>query len=126
MAFRIEILSRLLIDIELSEVVINSIATDQSVTITFDTVKGKTYHGKGAQINQSGDDKSGAVHPPFCAWHAGNYSKNIINAMQKHGIQRLISTGGTVVRNPHDQPELVDNLIKALIYLRKRRNYERK
>jgi HlyD family secretion protein len=32
------------------------------VTVTFDAVQGKTYNGQVAQINQAGDDKSGAVN----------------------------------------------------------------
>jgi HlyD family secretion protein len=34
----------------------------QPVTVTFDAVQGKTYNGKVSQINQAGDDKSGAVN----------------------------------------------------------------
>lgn len=61
-AFRMDALSRLMIDLDISEVDINSVAIDQPVTITFDAVQGKTYNGKVSQINQAGDDKSGAVN----------------------------------------------------------------
>lgn len=37
-------------------------------------------------------------------------TRNIVNAMQKHGVRRLISLTGAGVRNPHDQPKLVDKL----------------
>jgi HlyD family secretion protein len=62
MAYRMDALSQLLIDLEISEVDINSVAVDQPVTITFDAVQGKTYNGKVSQVNQAGDDKSGAVN----------------------------------------------------------------
>jgi HlyD family secretion protein len=61
-AFRMDALSRLLIDLDISEVDINSVQVGQPVTITFDAVQGKTYNGKVSQINQAGDDKSGAVN----------------------------------------------------------------
>jgi len=61
-AFRMDALSRLVIDLEISEVDINSVAIGQPVSITFDAVQGKTYNGKVSQINQAGDDKSGAVN----------------------------------------------------------------
>ena len=37
-------------------------------------------------------------------------TRNIVNAMKKHGVRRLISLTGAGVRNPHDQPKLVDKL----------------
>jgi HlyD family secretion protein len=61
-AFRMDALSRLMIDLDISEVDINSVEIGQPVTVTFDAVQGKTYNGKVAQINQAGDDKSGAVN----------------------------------------------------------------
>jgi HlyD family secretion protein len=61
-AFRMDALSQLMIDLDISEVDINSVAVDQPVTITFDAVQGKTYTGKVSQINQAGDNKSGAVN----------------------------------------------------------------
>lgn len=61
-AFRMDALSRLMIDLDISEVDINSVEIGQPVTVTFDAVQGKTYNGKVALINQAGDDKSGAVN----------------------------------------------------------------
>jgi HlyD family secretion protein len=61
-AFRMDALSLLMIDLDISEVDINSVLVDQPVSITFDAVQGKTYNGKVSQINQAGDDKSGAVN----------------------------------------------------------------
>jgi putative NADH-flavin reductase len=44
-------------------------------------------------------------------------AKNIIAAMKKHGIERLISTTGAGVRDPQDQPKLFDRLMKVLLTL---------
>ena len=42
---------------------------------------------------------------------------NIVSAMQKHGVRRLISLTGAGVPDPLDQPKLVDHLIRALFKL---------
>lgn len=44
-------------------------------------------------------------------------AKNIVAAMQKHGIRRIISTTGAVVSQPEDQPKVADRLINALLKL---------
>ncbi len=42
---------------------------------------------------------------------------NIIGAMQKQGVRRLISLTGAGVPDPNDQPKLIDKLIRALFKL---------
>ena len=44
-------------------------------------------------------------------------AKNIVSAMQKHGIKRLLSTTGAGVRDPQDQPKLFDKFMKAILTL---------
>ncbi len=44
-------------------------------------------------------------------------AKNIVAAMQKAGIRRLISTTGAGVRDPQDQPKLIDHVMKGLLTL---------
>jgi putative NADH-flavin reductase len=44
-------------------------------------------------------------------------AKNIVAAMKKHGVQRLISTTGAGVRQPEDKPKLADHLIGGLLKL---------
>lgn len=44
-------------------------------------------------------------------------AKNIIMAMNKHGLKRLVSTTGAGVRDPRDQPKLFDKFMKALLTL---------
>ena len=44
-------------------------------------------------------------------------AENIVAAMRKHGVRRLISTTGAGVRDPQDQPKLIDHLIKGLLTL---------
>ena len=61
-AFRVDDLSNLLVDVQVSEVDINSVAVGQPVTLTFDAVAGKTYQGKVVTVSQSGDSSSGSVN----------------------------------------------------------------
>ena len=42
-------------------------------------------------------------------------AKNIISAMQKHSVRRIISTTGAAVPQPEDQPKVGDRLINVLI-----------
>lgn len=42
-------------------------------------------------------------------------AKNIVAAMKMHNISRLISTTGAGVRDPQDQPKLIDHLMKGLL-----------
>jgi putative NADH-flavin reductase len=46
--------------------------------------------------------------------------KNIVAAMNKHGVRRLVSLTGAGVRDPKDQPKLVDRVIGSLLKLLQR------
>ncbi|MDO9348255.1 MAG: efflux RND transporter periplasmic adaptor subunit, partial [Anaerolineales bacterium] len=60
--FRLDNLSRLLADVQVSEVDINSVKVGQPVVITFDAIFGQEYHGKVTQVAQVGDVAQGAVN----------------------------------------------------------------
>jgi HlyD family secretion protein len=59
--YRIDDLSHLLVDVQVSEVDINSVAVGQSATLTFDAILGKEYHGEVVQVGQAGDTVQGVV-----------------------------------------------------------------
>ena len=61
-AFKVEDITRLYVDLQISEVDINGIVIGQGVIVTFDAVQGKTYNGKVAKVNQSADQASSAVN----------------------------------------------------------------
>jgi HlyD family secretion protein len=61
-AFRVDDLSGLLVDVQVSEVDINSVKLDQPATLAFDAVLGKDYHGHVVEVSQAGDVASGAVN----------------------------------------------------------------
>jgi HlyD family secretion protein len=61
-AFRIDDLSNLLVDVQVSEVDINSVASNQPAVLTLDAIPGKSYHGQVTEVSQAGDQTSGAVN----------------------------------------------------------------
>lgn len=60
-AFRIDDLSKLLVDVEVSEVDINSVTIGQPVDLTFDAILGKDYHGEVVEVAQTGTSVQGVV-----------------------------------------------------------------
>ena len=60
--FRLDDLSDLLVDVQVSEVDINSVSVGQPVTITLDAVSGKQYDGMVTEVSQAGDVTSGEVN----------------------------------------------------------------
>lgn len=61
-AFRIDDLSSLLVDVNVSEVDINSVAVGQPVTLTFDAILGEEYHGSVVEVAQTGTVSAGVVN----------------------------------------------------------------
>jgi HlyD family secretion protein len=61
-AFRVDDLSRLLLDVEVSEVDINRVQVGQDATMTFDAILGKEYHGKVVEVAPVGNVVEGVVN----------------------------------------------------------------
>ena len=61
-AFRVDNLSSLLVDVELSEVDINSVTVGQTVTLSFDAILGQEYDGQVIKVAQAGTVVSGVVN----------------------------------------------------------------
>ncbi len=62
MAFRIDDLSSIYADIQVSEVDINKIELGQIVTLTFDAILAAEYHGKVVDVALAGNDVQGVVN----------------------------------------------------------------
>ncbi|MEA3351037.1 MAG: efflux RND transporter periplasmic adaptor subunit [Chloroflexota bacterium] len=60
-AFRLDDLSRLTVDIQISEMDINRIEIGQDVTLRFDAVLAKEYHGRVVDISPVGTETEGTV-----------------------------------------------------------------
>jgi HlyD family secretion protein len=61
-AFRLDDLSSLYVDVEVSEVDINSVSVGQPVTLTFDAILGRDYHGEVVEVAQTGVVTQGVVN----------------------------------------------------------------
>lgn len=61
-AFRIDDLSRLLVDLEVSEVDINQISDGQSVELTFDAIFSEVYQGEVIEVAMVGTETAGVVN----------------------------------------------------------------
>jgi HlyD family secretion protein len=61
-AFRLDNLSSLLVDVKVSEVDINNVSIGQPVTLTFDAILGKEYHGEVVEVTQAGAVEEGVVN----------------------------------------------------------------
>jgi HlyD family secretion protein len=61
-AFRIDDLSHLFVDVEVSEVDINNVQVGQPVTLSFDAILGKEYHGQVVEVGQAGNVVGGSVN----------------------------------------------------------------
>lgn len=59
--FRIDDLSRLLVDVQVSEVDINNVEVGQDAVLTFDAILNEEYNGKVVQVGQSGETVQGVV-----------------------------------------------------------------
>lgn len=62
LAFRVDDLSHLLVDVQVSEIDINSIELGQQVALTFDAILGRDYVGKVVEVGQVGTVVQGAVN----------------------------------------------------------------
>jgi HlyD family secretion protein len=61
-AFRLDNLSSLLVDVKVSEVDINNVSMGQPVTLTFDAILGREYHGEVIEVTQAGTSEEGVVN----------------------------------------------------------------
>ena len=63
-AFRIDDLSKLYVDLQVSEVDIPQLQVGQEATLTFDAISNKEYHGKVTKISMVGTSSQGVVNYP--------------------------------------------------------------
>jgi HlyD family secretion protein len=61
-SFRMDDLSKLIVDVEIPEVDINSIKVGQPVTLTFDAITGQEYSGKVVEVTRVGDSINNVVN----------------------------------------------------------------
>ena len=62
LAFRVDDFSKLLVDVELSEIDINSVELGQLVSLSFDAILDKEYQGKVIEVGRIGKDVQGVIN----------------------------------------------------------------
>lgn len=60
-AFRVDDLTSLYVDVEVSEVDINSVSVGQPATLTFDAILNHEYHGEVVEVAKAGNNVNGVV-----------------------------------------------------------------
>ncbi len=60
-AFRLDDVSRLMVDLQVSEIDVNSVAIGQEVILTYDAVLAREYHGQVVEISPVGIESGGVV-----------------------------------------------------------------
>lgn len=104
-AFRIDDLSRLLVDVQVSEVDINGIKMDQPVTLSFDAILDVIYSGKVVSVAQVGNTTQGAV--------AFTVTVEIID--KDNRVKPGMTSAVTIVVNQLDDVLLVPNRAVRLV-----------
>lgn len=61
-AFRLDNLTSLFVNVEVSEVDINSVAIGQAATLSFDAILNKAYHGEVVEVAKAGNNVGGVVN----------------------------------------------------------------
>lgn len=114
-AFRVDNLSSLLVDVEISEVDINSIEVGQPVTMTFDAVLGVEYHGEIVKVAQAGRIEQGVVN--FTVTVELTDSDEQVKPGMTAAVTIVVKELQDVVLIPNRAVRLVDG--KKVVYLLK-------
>ncbi len=114
-AFRIDDLSRLLVDVQIPEVDINSIKVGQSVDLTFDAIANKQYQGKVIAVANVGTVQSGLVNFKVTV-ELLNPDEQVRSGMTA-AVNIIISQLEDVLTVPKRAVRLVDN--QTVVYILK-------
>jgi HlyD family secretion protein len=112
-AFRLDDLSRLLVDVQVSEVDINSVKVDQPVTLTFDAILDVTYHGKVVSVAEVGNSSQGAV--TFTVTVELLDSDNFVKPGMTSAVTVIVNKLDNVLLVPNRAVRLVNN--QRIVYI---------
>jgi len=105
--FRIDDLSHLLVDVQVSEVDINSVSLGQPATLTFDAILGQDYHGEIVQVGQAGDTVQGVVS--FTVTIELTDADELVKPGMTAAVNVVIEEQNDVVLIPNRAVRLVDS-----------------
>ena len=112
-AFRVDDLSHMQVDVQVSEVDINSVQLDQPVSLTFDAITGATYNGKVVEVAQAGDTVQGAVSFTVTV-ELTNADANVKPGMTA-GVNITVKQLKNVLLVPNRAVRLIDN--QRVVYI---------
>jgi HlyD family secretion protein len=106
-AFRLDNLSSLLVDVKVSEVDINSVSVGQPVTLTFDAILGKDYHGEVVELTQAGTVEEGVVN--FTVTVELTDADSAVKPGMTAGVNIVVEELQDVLLVPNRAVRLIDN-----------------
>jgi HlyD family secretion protein len=112
-AFRLDDLSHLLVDVQVSEVDINTVTIGQSATLTFDAILAKEYHGKVVEVGQAGDTVQGVVS--FTVTVELTDADELVKPGMTAAVNVIIEEQKDVVLIPNRAVRLVDS--ERVVYM---------
>jgi len=112
-AFRIDNLSSLLVDVEVSEVDINSVALGQPATLSFDAILNRDYHGEVVEVAKVGNNVSGVVN--FTVTVELIDADELVKPGMTAAVNIVVKEVKDVVLIPNRAVRLVDG--KRVVYL---------
>jgi len=115
MAFRVDDLSSLLVDVDVSEVDINSITVGQSVTLTFDAILGQDYDGQVVKVSQAGTVVGGVVN--FTVTVELSNSDEMVKPGMTAGVNIVVKEINDAVLVPNRAVRLMDG--KRVVFIMK-------
>ncbi len=112
-AFRLDDLSSLLVDVEVSEVDINSVSVGQPASLSFDAILDKDYHGKVAEVAKTGNNVSGVVN--FTVTVELTDADELVKPGMTAAVNIVVNEMSDVVLVPNRAVRLVDS--NRVVYL---------
>jgi HlyD family secretion protein len=112
-AFRLDNLSSLLVDLKVSEVDINNVSIGQPVTLTFDAILGREYHGAVVEMTQAGTSEQGVVN--FTVTVELTDADSDVKPGMTAGVNIVVQELKDVLLVPNRAVRLVDG--KRVVYL---------
>ena len=112
-AFRLDDLSSLLVDVEVSEVDINSVKPGQDVTLSFDAILSKEYHGKVTKVARVGTPSQGVVN--FTVTVEMSDADELVLSQMTAAVNIVVVQLSDVILIPNQAVRLLDG--KRVVYL---------
>jgi len=114
-AFRLDDLSHMLVDVQVSEVDINSVELGQPVTLLFDAILGQEYHGEVVEVGQAGDTVQGVVN--FTVTVELTDADDLVKPGMTAAVNIVVKEVKNVLLVPNRAVRLVDN--ERVVYVLK-------